>query len=403
MHRGTWHILVLACVAANAKHEAGHHPKSSTGTFRPSASRRGTLARQEDVKLTKQQRSKARRRRVMSRQLTWTGIDTVDGKEIDWAAIHTTTHDREVHADAPEKISSIRIRREVSHTRWFWAFAGVSIGVIVYGFLMCMCRSAGKQSNLEEESGLLQASISEGGLVVHGLVQVRPVFFGGAFFKQFSWCPEADVGRSLRIHDVQGKQVALAAGSLSPLVGDSGEGERNGEIALFVGPTLWAILCRTQDEDANPGRLQSFQVLTAQGSLYAEVKLLSDAKCIVEGPPPLKRRLMTVVGNFCHNDFLRGDRNIHVWIAQAGSERTLVGAQCETRTENLRSSGGSRRARSYFISTTEHADTPLVMAVMLGLQEVHTVSALSQPQYSIPEDAEDAAGEDRSEMPSAST
>lgn len=409
MHRRTWAVtwqfLVFACLAAFAKQEGRRPLKSSvTGAsgVKVSAPRKATVPRQDGVPLTAQRRNKATRRRATMR-LIWTGIDA---REVDLASIEAQRHVKEVHEDAPKELSTFAIPKELKKARWLIALAGVSIGVLVYGFLMCFCRRSAKLSSLAEESGLLQASMSEGGLEIQGLVQVRPVFFGGAFFKQFSWCPEADVGRSLRIHDVQGRQVALASGALigsalsATEVGDSGEDDYKGELSLLVGPKVWALLRHNQDVDMNQAsvaraRWQSFQVLTAQGTLYAEVKLLSDAKCIVEGPPPLRRRLMTVVGNFCANGFLCGDRNIHVWIAQAGTERTLVGAQCETRSENLRTSAGSRRVRSYFVSTTEHADTPLVMAVMLGLQEIHTLTALSQRQYTVPEEGEDVGREDQ--------
>lgn len=385
MQGATWLVLMVICVTILAKQGMHHPPTTSTKGLKRGVLSQASASQQTGwlclLQHASQQRSIVSRRKV-SKQVTRQGM------EVDLSMITTKLEAQRSSTSKP-----------MNYHGWLVHLAGISLGVLAYGVFMCFY-AWGKPSSLEEESGLVQASMSEAGLAIHGnLVQVRPVFFSGALFKQFSWCPEADVERSLRIHDVQGRQVALAAGALirsaestTPEIVDDGEYDYRGELSLLVGPTVWAVL---RLSEANPqASCPSFQILTAQGSLYAEVKLLSDAKCIVEGPPPLKRRLMTVVGNFCHNDFFCGDRNIHVWIAQAGTERTLVGAQCETRIENLRSSGGSRRARSYFVSTTEHADTPLVMAVMLGLQEVHTMIALNQRQRGTAGDAEDgSAGE----------
>lgn len=363
MPRAFCQVLVLACVTVVAKHQRRHPPSPSKrgilpGPLSKESPRSPTVAAQEAI-------------------------------EVELSAISNKLEARRL--STPKK----QVRR------WCMALSGVLIGVVLFQVFMYF-GSRVKVSSLAEES------MSEGGLD-QGLVQVRPVFFGGAFFKQFSWCPESDLGRSLRIHDVQGRQVALASGALirsadsdSTEVADDLEYDCRGELCLLVGTSVWATLRLNEDPGNAATSWPSFKILTAQGTIYAEVKLLSDAKCIVEGPPPLKRRLMTVVGNFCHNEFFCGDRNIHVWIAQAGTERTRVGAQCETRTETLRTNGGSRRARSYFVSTTGHADTPLVMAVMLGLQEIHTMTVLRQRQQGVAESAEvlDGGG-DMNEMVSA--
>jgi hypothetical protein len=360
MQRGTWLALVFACVTALAKKEEHHKAWSSSRGLKLDALSKHRVAKPA-------------------------------GTEMDLSATATKL-----------EVQRLSNPRKNAHQRWFMSLAGVSIGVLLYGAFMYFS-GWGKLSSLDAESSLVQASMSEG-LEVQGLVQVRPVLFGGAFFKQFSWCPEADKGRSLRIHDVQGKQVAIATGALirtseAEEVSDGDEYDCGGELSLLVGTTVWAVLHLNEEVGTN---LQmswpSFKVLTAQGTTYAEVKLLSDAKCIVEGPPPLRRLLMTVVGNFCHNEFFCGDRNIHVWIAQAGTERTRVGAQCETRIETLRTTSGSRRARSYFVSTTGHADTPLVMAVMLGLQEIHTMIVLRQRQSGVADTVVDLGAEDVDEQ-----
>lgn len=264
-----------------------------------------------------------------------------------------------------------KIAEHVDSYRWQAVLFGIVIGIAAYATTMCVC--GGKRPTKGEAD--LEC------LDHNGFVNVRNVYFGGALFRQFSWCPAADYGRELRILDVRGRPVAALAGSLIPASQEDAASAEDAatpaepeilEAQLRVGTKVWATLRRNMATQKLNTRRPSFHIHNADGALYVEVRVHSETKCIVQGPPPLRRRVITVVGNFAHNDFLNGDRNIHVWSAQAGTERTLVGAQVETRVESVRTSGGAtRRAQSYFVSTAEHVDTPLIMAVVLGLQEIH--------------------------------
>merc|ERR1719207_220600 len=107
---------------------------------------------------------------------------------------------------------------EIRHSRWLDALGGVFIGILAYTSITLCCSMSKKASARETGEGI----------DTMGLVRVRPVYFGGAFFRQFSWCPEADQGSdSMRILDVRGRQVAIVAGSI--LQNLDGEGAQSSD------------------------------------------------------------------------------------------------------------------------------------------------------------------------------
>jgi len=228
------------------------------------------------------------------------------------------------------------------------------------------------------------------------LIDLPTVFYGGAFFRQFSWCldpiaidPETG---ALRVLDAEGRQVVQVVGRLMATP--------NGEVHLLNSAGIpWAGLKRPVPS-RRQGQLWDFRICGAGGAPYAEVKQRSETKAIVVEPPPTQRRLMTVIGNFGHRVFLTGERSIHIWTA--GDDRHVLGAQCEVRVEAVRCSetqgpGGQHAVtpvRSFYVSATMLVDAPLAMAVLIGLQQVQTrlgyappVPASPGPEISLPSGA----------------
>jgi len=216
-----------------------------------------------------------------------------------------------------------------------------------------------------------------------GLVQFH---YQGAFFNQLSWTMErggvagardTDRERVTMVLNERSQKVARGVGRLMSTP--------NGEMyltSLSGGPgSVWCILKRPAPS-RRPGQLWDFKVGQANGVPYSEVRQRSETKCLVNDAVS-QRRIMTVIGNFTYPVFLSGERSIHVWITQADGQ-TCMGAQCEAKIEDPDEGEqyGSLEpgaegllpgvpSRRFYVTTTANTDASLVLAVLLGLQDVH--------------------------------
>jgi len=192
--------------------------------------------------------------------------------------------------------------------------------------------------------------------------------YHGSSFKQFSWALEGVSGSSE--HDPvsilsDNKEVARALGRLMATP--------NGEMYLMSAGSTWAILKRPVP-NRRPGQFWDFKVCQADGTPYAEVKQRSETKFHVDDAV-FQRRIMTVIGNFTYPVFLSGERSIHIWLTQK-SARPSMCAQCEARpemeTEELPQASQSRR---FQVTMTSNIDASLVLAILLGIQDVHRAAS----------------------------
>jgi len=214
-----------------------------------------------------------------------------------------------------------------------------------------------------------------------GLVQFH---YQGAFFNQLSWTFE----RGSAARDREGDYVTVVLNERSQKVAH-GVGRLmstpNGEMHLMSlgagAGGLWCMLKRPAPS-RRPGQLWDFKVCKANGVPYSEVRQRSETKCLVNDAAT-QRRVMTVIGNFTYPVFLSGERSIHVWITQADGQ-SCMGAQCEAKLEDEGSGEINRSmasaaegalpaapSRRFYVTTTANADASLVLAVLLGLQDVH--------------------------------
>lgn len=232
-----------------------------------------------------------------------------------------------------------------------------------------------------------------------GRFNLTPFEFQEAFFKQFNWT--LDTGASSRDHDCvarvynsQDHEVASCFGRLMSMP--------NGEMHLASigadqGSETWSIL-RRPAPSRRPGQLWDFKVCHANGTNHAEVKQRNATKCLVTDAVS-KHIVMTVIGNFTYPVFLSGERSIHVWASQADGRPCMV-AQCEARVEGLDTGVAwmgveptnvdnlmdtdtflevTSESTSYLpssnvrfvVTTIANIDASLVLAVLLGLQDVH--------------------------------
>lgn len=247
---------------------------------------------------------------------------------------------------------------------------GIGVGIALSFLSVCFwggcCR--------ERKWGALSDAGSSGvASIAKGFVDIPHVYYNGAFFCQFSWCLDASALEketgALRVLDADGRQVVRAIGRLMATP--------NGEVQLQNSMCVpWAVLKRAVP-NKRQGQLWDFRVCGSDGAVRAEVKQRSETKAVVVEPAPSQRRLMTVIGNFGHRVFLTGERCVHVWTS-LGGDRPSLGAQCEVRVEAVRCAGGPggqnvvTPVRSFYVSATMSTDAPLVLAVLLGLQEVQT-------------------------------
>mmetsp|Transcript_53962 Transcript_53962/g.94656 ORF Transcript_53962/g.94656 Transcript_53962/m.94656 type:complete len:503 (-) Transcript_53962:17-1525(-) len=198
-----------------------------------------------------------------------------------------------------------------------------------------------------------------------GKLELVQFNYHGAFFTQFTWALDGSSGSSdydpVSILS-DNREVGRVLGRLMATP--------NGEMYVMSAGSTWAILKRPLPNRRQPGQLWDFKVCRADGTPYVEVKQRSDTKCHVDDAVT-QRRIMTVIGNFTYPVFLSGERKIHVWLTQGSSKPTMC-AQCESRpemeTEGLPPSSQSRR---FHVTTTSDIDASLVLAMLLGLQDVH--------------------------------
>jgi len=247
------------------------------------------------------------------------------------------------------------------------------MGIVVGGILSAvaifscsgLCWTQGKRA--------AEAPSSYDGTLGGDLVTMPTVYYGGAFFRQISWSLDAsalDRDGACRVLDADGRQLVRAVGRLMATP--------NGEVQLQNEEGItWAVLKRPVPS-RRQGQLWDFKICDKEGAVFAEVKQRSETKAVVVGPPPSQQRLMSVIGNFGHRVFLTGERCVHVWTAHSG-DRPGLGAQCEVRVEAVRCAEGGPEGqpvvspvRSFYVSATMGCDGTLVLAALLGLQEVQT-------------------------------
>lgn len=253
---------------------------------------------------------------------------------------------------------------------------GVLIGMLVS--LLAVVAWLGCWPRVKAPYGGLSMSASPG---THGqgldggrlaLVQFH---YQGAFFNQLSWTLEGRVSSREKdceymtlVLNERSQKVARAVGRLMSTP--------NGEMhlsSLSGGPgASWCMLKRPAPSRL-PGQLWDFKVCQANGAPYSEVRQRSETKCLVNDAVS-QRRIMTVIGNFTYPVFLSGERSIHVWITQPDGQ-SLMGAQCEAKIEEpeegARGPTDAAPSRRFYVTTTANTDASLVLAVLLGLQDVH--------------------------------
>lgn len=219
-------------------------------------------------------------------------------------------------------------------------------------------KPAARNSSLPGQAPMPNPGLSRGNLDV---VQFN---YHGSSFMQFSWT--FDGGSHSIEHDPvpilsDNKEVARALGRLMATP--------NGEMYLTSAGSTWAILKRPLP-NRRPGQLWDFKVCQADGTPYAEVKQRSETKFHVDDAV-FQRRIMTVIGNFTYPVFLSGERSIHIWLTPKSARPSLC-AQCEARPEmEAEELPPSSQSRRFHVTTTSNVDASLVMAILLGIQDVH--------------------------------
>mmetsp|Transcript_130693 Transcript_130693/g.279477 ORF Transcript_130693/g.279477 Transcript_130693/m.279477 type:complete len:489 (+) Transcript_130693:175-1641(+) len=267
---------------------------------------------------------------------------------------------------------------------------GIALGVLLSVVATCVCcwpscRSSQGQADQAPEAA--PPGLSGGRLI---LPYLR---YNGAHFRQFNWSLEHLGARGgspvVQVSDSLGQEVARASGRLMATP--------NGEMHLESRGSVWCVLKRPAPS-RRPGQLWDFKVCLANGTPYAEVRQMSETKCVVD-LASTQRKVMTVIGNFTYPVFLSGDRSLHVWIVEADGQPTL-GAQVEARSaDELKEAagevdkssetaeaqstatttvttclGGSEARRRFHATTTATTDASLVLAVLLGLEDVHSAA-----------------------------
>lgn len=192
---------------------------------------------------------------------------------------------------------------------------------------------------------------------------------GGSPYRRFSWALDSGLRGHVPVLNAAGAEVACLGGSLMAVP--------NGEMRIQSGGICWAILGRPTPNLRRPGQLWDFKVCRADGSPFAVVRQRSEYKCIVEDAATQKR-VIEVVGNFFHPEFLTGERIVQAWLSKDG-----VGAQCQVRLDSAangespaqrpRAAAGDARPR-FHVTTTASAEADLMLAVLVGLQDVHAAS-----------------------------
>lgn len=210
-----------------------------------------------------------------------------------------------------------------------------------------------------------------------GKLELMQFKYHGALFTQFSWALDGSSG--VGEHDPvpifsDSREVGRVLGRLMATP--------NGEMYLMSAGSTWATLKRPLPNRRQPGQLWDFKVCRADGTPYVEVKQRSDTKCHVDDALT-QRRIMTVIGNFIYPVFLSGDRKIHVWLMQGAAKPTMC-AQCESRPEmEIEGLPPASESRRFNVTTTSDIDASLVLAVLLGLQDIHgagrNLSAVARP------------------------
>jgi len=279
---------------------------------------------------------------------------------------------------------------------------GIIIGTAVSGVIMIVasCLWSQKTSSTPPQAAAAAAlpkptaagaGAAEGGGLAEGRLYLRALRHHGASYHRFSWAPDMAGGSSSaaaahvqRIVDSGGQEIACAIGRLMAAP--------NGEMRLEARGTTWAVLRRAAPS-RRPGQLWDFKICRADGAPFAEVRQRSDTKCLVDDAMS-QLRFMTVIGNFTYPVFLSGERNINLWITQGDSPPTQA-AQCEAHPEAAVATAVAPAAATeaaaaaavsmessrlrFHVTSTVSADASLIIAVLLGLQDVH--QAAVSPSY----------------------
>lgn len=286
---------------------------------------------------------------------------------------------------------------------------GVLMGIVVCLLILLAwlgCWPRKKAQSVAVPGPALPPDGLDGGRL--GLVQFH---YQGAFFNQLSWTFERGRSRQLELGTSGDKSKSTGTSQRCAEEGsDTGDregdcvtmvrNERSQKVAHGIGRLmstpngeihltslgagtggLWCMLKRPAPS-RRPGQFWDFKVCKANGVPYAEVRQRSETKCLINDAAT-QRRLMTVIGNFTYPVFLSGERSIHVWVMQADGQ-SCMGAQCEAKlddaepgaqysmaTSAAESTLPAAHSRRFYVTTTAHADASLVLAVLLGLQDVH--------------------------------
>jgi len=262
---------------------------------------------------------------------------------------------------------------------------GVLIGILIsllvlLAWLGCWPRLKG---NFQDQSSSSASSTAPPEGLDAGRLGLVPFHYQGAFFNQMSWTfergghgPDREGGYSAMVLNDRNQKVARSVGRLMST--PNGEMYLNSLCAGAGG--LYAILKRPAPS-RRPGQLWDFKVCKANGVPYSEVRQRSETKCLVNDSVT-QERVMTIIGNFTYPVFLSGERSIHVWITQPDGH-SCMGAQCEAKLEDADEGGDfpsmgaaaeslpKKQTRRFYVTTTADTDASLVMAVLLGLQDVH--------------------------------
>lgn len=321
----------------------------------------------------------------------------------------TSVIDPQASVTQEELLDALRIRRVNQHEPrrqvpyYFLLLAGTAFGMLLSAVAVAVgCGPWQVRKTEAVEVNHTDKNFNEPGPEIAplglsgGQLQLPYICYNDAYFRQFSWSPERERD-TMSVLDASGREVARSLGRLMATP--------NGEMYAETEGSTWAVLKRPAPS-RRPGQLWDFKVCARDGLPYAEVRQMSETKCVVDCVSS-QRKLMTVVGNFTYPVFLSGERNIHVWVQQdTHFAQPGLGAQVEATlqsrsvmAEAQTNSGGSSssaepptcakplkdigkecqekqaRTHRFHVTTTAGIDASLVLAVLLGLEDVHRASA----------------------------
>lgn len=283
--------------------------------------------------------------------------------------------------------------------------------------------------------------------IAAGVLEVPCVSHQGVLFNQFNWCPEnRDRKKNIPVLDPKNQTICRVQGDLvrpphemlfkstggrtgggtiwavltgyrsvthsssannSPMKSDDGREEAakrtdiqtaGGRRPLPGGPhaeeqqehqqpsrAKEGSLGQAAAANSNPPKLRRFGIFTAKKRLFAEVREVSDVKCIVSLPSG--QRSLLVIGNFNAENFLAGKQTIRVWAtgtsfpgagssggsASSTGEKTGAAAEVVAQCECCMEKYGIEEHPGFYVNTkASDVDACLVMAALMGIYEVQT-------------------------------